>query len=224
MLFFLYYLIVFSYISIIIFLIPFLFRKIIKREFLRKISHCLVFGYYLLIECFFYNTIHLVIVGIVTFLATLISYFLNFLTFIEREHKTPGIVYYAFSLLMLLIFNYFFPENSLYSLIAIGVLSFGDPCGYIFYSIFKNKINLELDSYCYKKTYIGSLGVFVGSLIFLLVLKFIIDFNPFLSINFEFSYFSIILLSVFTSIFEVFPFGLDNIAIPLGIYSLCFLL
>jgi len=180
-------------------------------EIVRKTVHILSSNWWFIL-IHYIDDIHIAAIGplLFIFLNSTILFYTNLGKYIGSADKKRalGLIYYPFSLLILVFWTYsgFLPFYA--ATIAILSMGYGDGFAAIFGSLFgKKKINLPTGG----KTYLGSLIMlivcFISSFV---VLYFTIDISISKNIIISLAVgFSATILEVIT------PLGLDNISVPL---------
>ena len=204
------YLIVYAYIFLDIFLVGQIFKKS-QTEVKRKVIHILLFGVWILIEMFFKNTIHQVIIPFTFIIINFLSYKFKIFKDIEREENNHfGTVYFGIAVFIVMLFCYIFPEYFMYSGIAVFCLTFGDGFASLIGTLVKSpKIK---DS----KSISGFLACFLFTFLSLIAFKYIYML--------ELSFLNLALISILAAILELVGKGLDNFSVTIGIFLFCILL
>lgn len=200
------YAFIFLYVFILIFVVGLVTKKVFNIEISRKVIHICLFVLWILIDIFFKNTIHQIIIPFVFILINALSYKFNIFKSIERTNKNhPGTIYFAIAVTIVYTISYFIPELYKFTYYAVMALTIGDGTASLFGHIIKSpKI--------YKNK---SLSGFIACGIFTF-LSFLI--NYFL-IDSSISIFTLFVLAILTAILELVDFGLDNFTITLFIFS-----
>lgn len=121
------YILIFSYVFMLIFCAGPLLKKKTDVEFSRKTVHIALFVVWVLIDLFMKNTVHQVIVPFVFLVLNWLSYKFHFYKSLEREENDHmGIVYFAAAVLVVMTLSLFFPSLYLPGGAAIFCLTFGD--------------------------------------------------------------------------------------------------
>ncbi len=182
-----------------------------KDEIVRKTVHILSSNWWFILIHYIDN-IYIASIGplLFIFLNTTILFYTNLGKYIGSSDKKRafGLIYYPFSLLILVFWTYsgFLPFYAA----TIGILSmgYGDGLAAIFGSLFgKKKVKLPTGG----KTYLGSLIMLVVCFISsFIVLNYAIDITLVENIIFS------LIIGLVATILEVItPLGLDNISVPL---------
>lgn len=206
----LYYLIIYGYIFLDIILVDKLFKNN-DNEIKRKITHILLFIVWILLDIFFKNTIHQVIIPFTFIIINYLSYKYKIFKSIEREDNNHlGIVYFSIAVFIVMLISYILPEYYIYSGIAVFCLTFGDGfaalIGYLTKSI-KIKGSKSLN---------GFIACFVFSFISLLIINYLYVI--------KLSIVTLIIISLLAAIFELVGKGLDNFSVTIGTFLYCILL
>lgn len=210
---FLGYLIVVSYLSALIFFAMYLYQiKHIDKELTRKLIHIGSVMTWFMMVYFFKKSIHLVIVPIIFIIINIISYKYKLITAMERNDESSiGTIYYAISLFVMSLISYLVPDFLPYYGIGFFIMALGDGFASVIGRCGKKKIGKS------DKTYLGSMTVFI--ITFLIF----ITFNKIFSLHF--TIFGMLFYSLLSSIIEFYgKKGFDNIALPLGISILSYMI
>lgn len=193
----------FLFIFALILISQLLFKN--NSEVSRKFVHIGVCNWWIIATIFFTNVYWAIIPPILFVILNYISYKKNIFASIERkDRKSLGTVYYAVSCLLLTLISFSYFKNMLYGGIGLLVMGYGDGFAAIFGMKFKS---YEYHIGKHKKTVIGSITMFIFSLIVVSILTLLYG---------QFSLISAILISFIATIIEaISPFGLDNLTVPL---------
>lgn len=194
------YLIIFTYIFLLIFLIGPLIKKVTNLETSRKIIHIFLFMVWVFIDLFMKNTIHQVIVPIIFLILNSLSYKFNIYKSVEREDNNHfGTIYFAIAITIIMFLSLLFPKYYYASGIAVFALTFGDGfAALIGYNTNTKKI-------CKDKSISGFISCFVAT-----------TFSTYIFSSFyglEINFIICILIGLAVSIFELIGKGLDNFSV-----------
>lgn len=194
------YLIIFTYIFLLIFLIGPLIKKVTNLETSRKIIHIFLFMVWVFIDLFMKNTIHQVIVPIIFLILNSLSYKFNIYKSVEREYNNHfGTIYFAIAITIIMFLSLLFPKYYYASGIAVFALTFGDGfAALIGYNTNTKKI-------CKDKSISGFISCFVATTFSTYI------FSSFY--GFEINFIICILIGLAVSIFELIGKGLDNFSV-----------
>ena len=182
--------------------------NLLSNEGSRKFIHIGVSNWWIIAMIYFNNNIYASIVPALFVVINYISYKKQVFKSMERDGSKNdlGTVYFALSLLILALITF---ENVEYSYIgALGILIMGYGDGFaavIGVKYGKNKFEVLGN----EKSLEGSLAMFIFSFIVSIAILYI--FNPVNIILY-----SLILATVSTFLEAFSPYGLDNLAVPLG--------
>ena len=197
----------FTYLYLILVLILTNFSKKIfhlKEEASRKIVHIMVGFSWFIMVYFFKTSIHLVIPPLTFIFINYLSYKKNIFKSMERkEKKSKGTIYYALSFTILALITYLKPTFLPFYGIGVLTMALGDGIA----PFIGLKLNLEIGNT--KKTYSGSLGIFLMAIIISVV------FNNYYSLGF--TGLNYLLIGLFASFLELFGFQYDNLTLPIGL-------
>lgn len=183
----------------------------IKDEIVRKTVHILTANWWFIVIHYFDN-IHLASIGplLFIFLNSMVLFYPNIGNHIGSGDKKRalGLVYYPFSLLILVFWTYsgFLPFYA--ATIGVLAMGYGDGFAAIFGTLFgKKKFPIPTGG----KTYVGSfVMLFVCFISSFIVLKYSVDITIGQNVLF-----SLIVGLVATIVEIITPLGLDNISVPL---------
>jgi len=190
-------------------------RSGVSDKTARKIVHIGV-GNWIIFAVFLFKDWYFAIIGPVSFIIlNYLSYKKNlFGSSMELDNeRTPGTVYYALSLSILVFFFWFFCNGSLKWLSMLGVLAmtWGDGMASVFGERW-GRLSGRFKIGRSEKSYIGSIAMFVFSFIVL----FLITFGFGMPVVYALTQ-SVILALFATFIEAITPSGLDNLTVPIAI-------
>ncbi len=203
------YILTYGYILLILVITSILHKKI-SGILTRKIIHVGISFCFIIFYKYFGCTFNIMVPPFTFIILNYISYKKGLLKSME-ENKSPGTVYYAVSVFIMCLITYF--NNDFYPYFGIGlfVMAFGDGFAPIVSHYIKS-MKIYKD-----KTLVGSLTVFIISIIVVLI------FNKIFSLNYE--YFKIILIGIISLLLELIGRkGIDNLLLPLGVSIISYLL
>lgn len=178
------------------------------KEASRKFIHILLANWWLIAMAFFDNIIYAIIPPIAFTIINFISYKGNVIKVMERDEESQdglGTVYFAFSLIPLVILSYVVTNNPLIGLVGFFIMTYGDGFASIVGKSFKSK---EYKVFGSTKTLAGSAVMFVISLIITLAV--------FAYSNTEGFILKSIILSIIATILEAISVkGTDNLTVPI---------
>lgn len=209
------YIIVYGYLFICFFILSLLrYYFGIKTEYTRKIMHFLTGLTWFIINHYFINKIHMIIIPLTFVLINILSYKFKIFKIVERTEKNHfGTIYYAIGILALQILNYFNPHFIIASSVAVIVLTFGDGAASFFGSLFKRN-NFKL---LFNKSITGFLAFILFSIFGILI------YTNYYGVFVNRNALTIIVLT--GAVLELITGGgLDNLSILFGITTLAYLL
>lgn len=204
------YLIIFTYIFALIFLVGPLIKKVTNLETSRKIIHIFLFMVWIFIDIFMKNTIHQVIVPIIFLILNSMSYKFKIYKSIERENKNHfGTVYFAIAITIIMLISYIYPKFYYSSGVATFALTFGDGfAALIGYNTNTKKI-------CKNKSISGFISCFIATLFSLFI------FSCFYNIPINFI--MCLVIGIAVAIFELVGKGFDNFSVVLVSFVISYL-
>lgn len=185
-----------------------LFEKV-GKEASRKFIHIMLGNWWLIAMYFFNNVWFAAFVPLTFVIINYISYKKDIIKVMEREENKKdglGTVYYACSLLILVIITFGVLNKPILGLVPIFVMAFGDGLAAIFGKLIKSKKYKVYDT---EKSIAGSLTMFIVSFIIISVYLIYIN-NPFW-------YLKAIIISLIITVLEAISIkGTDNITVPIA--------
>lgn len=185
-----------------------LFEKI-GKEASRKFIHIMLGNWWLIAMYFFNNVWFAAFVPLTFVIINYISYKKDIIKVMEREENKKdglGTVYYACSLLILVIITFGVLNKPILGLVPIFVMAFGDGLAAIFGKLIKSKKYKVYDT---EKSIAGSLTMFIVSFIIITIYL--------IYINSPFWYLKGIIISLIITVLEAISIkGTDNITVPIA--------
>lgn len=185
-----------------------LFEKI-GKEASRKFIHIMLGNWWLIAMYFFNNVWFAAFVPLTFVIINYISYKKDIIKVMEREENKKdglGTVYYACSLLILVIITFGVLNKPILGLVPIFVMAFGDGLAAIFGKLIKSKKYKVYDT---EKSIAGSLTMFIVSFIIITIYL--------MYINSPFWYLKGIIISLIITVLEAISIkGTDNITVPIA--------
>lgn len=185
-----------------------LFEKI-GKEASRKFIHIMLGNWWLIAMYFFNNVWFAAFVPLTFVIINYISYKKDIIKVMEREENKKdglGTVYYACSLLILVIITFGVLNKPILGLVPIFVMAFGDGLAAIFGKLIKSKKYKVYDT---EKSIAGSLTMFIVSFIIISIYL--------VYINSPFWYLKGIIISLIITVLEAISIkGTDNITVPIA--------
>lgn len=182
-----------------------------NTETSRKLIHTGLFLVWVLIDVFFKNTIHQIIIPVIFIILNALSYKYDLYKSVERDtgnHK--GTIYFAVAITVVMSVAYFVPEFFYPSGIAAFCLTFGDgAAALIGYNTRTKKLR---DG----KSVSGFLGCIASSALSLLIFRAVYPVN--ISVP------AVLIIAVSAAVFELVGAGLDNFSVTFGSFLLGWLL
>ncbi len=200
------------YISLILIIAVIIRKKTkLKDEIIRKLVHILSTNWWIIMIIYLKDPLFALIgpLFFIFFNSLFIFYPSLGKSFgCTKKERNFGLVYYPFSLVILILFSYLGKLEIYSATIGVFCMGYGDGFAAIFGTLFgKKKIPLPTGG----KTYFGS---FVMLIVCFLCCFFIFSFMT--DFNMKMIILSSLLVSVAASLIEVItPLGLDNISVPL---------
>lgn len=178
------------------------------KEASRKFIHILLANWWLIAMAFFDHMVYALIPPIAFVVINYISYRGNLIQVMEREESQKdglGTVYFAISLIPLVIFSYGFTSNPLIGLVGFFIMTYGDGFAAI---VGKTITSKEYRVFGFTKTVAGSCVMFVISLI--------ITIAVFSYSNTELFLVKAVGVSILATVLEaVSAKGTDNLSVPI---------
>lgn len=200
--------IIISFIYIAILMIAAKYFEKFDKEASRKFIHILLANWWLIAMAFFDNIICALIPPIAFTIINFISYKWNVIKVMERNEESQdglGTVYFAFSLIPLVVLSYGIANNALIGLVGFFIMTYGDGFAAIVGKTIKSK---EYKVFGCTKTIAGSLAIFIISLI--------ITISVFIYSNTQYWVIKSLLISIVATILEAISAkGTDNITVPI---------
>ena len=181
-----------------------------RPELSRKLIHILICFTWLVLYRFFEGDPQVLVMPVSFVIINALSMKFKFFKGMEREGEksTPGTVYYAAAITLLMGLSLIFPETLIPGGIAVFCLSFGDGFAAIageYFGKYSPKITRT-------KSLIGSVACAVFAVVGVYIL------SIFIPIGLSFP--QVLLIGLATAILELAGWGLDNFTISLGITAL----
>lgn len=179
-------------------------------ELSRKLIHILICFTWLVLYRFFAGSWQVLVMPVSFVIINALSLKYRFFKGMEREGEksTPGTVYYALAITLLMGLSLVLPQTLIPGGIAVFCLSFGDGFAAIAGEFFgKNSPKITKT-----KSLVGSLSCIVFSIIGIYILALFVP----LGLSFP----QVLLLGVATAVLELVGYGLDNFTITLGVVTL----
>lgn len=178
-----------------------------EKEASRKFIHILLSNWWLIAMAFFDNMIWALLPPIAFVMINFLSYRGNIIKVMEREEEEKdglGTVYYAFSLIPLVVMSYGLTDNRWIGLTGFFIMAYGDGFAAIVGKAMKSK---EYKVFGCTKTLAGSSVMFMTSLIITLCV--------FAYSNTELFWLKAIVISTISTILEAISVkGTDNVTVP----------
>ena len=179
-------------------------------ELSRKLIHILICFTWLVLYYFFEGSWQILVMPISFVIINALSLKFRFFKGMEREGEksTPGTVYYAMAITVLMGLSLVMPETMIPSGVAIFCLSFGDGFAAIFGEFFGKRSPKITKT----KSLMGSLACLVFSVIGVYILS--------LFVNVGLSFPQVLIIGAATAVLELAGWGLDSFTISFGIVAL----
>lgn len=177
------------------------------KEISRKFIHIMLGNWWFIAMYFFTNVWSAMFVPITFIVINYISYKKNIIGVMERDNQDGlGTVYYAISLLILVIISFGIFKNTLMGLIPNLIMAYGDGLAGMLGKSIKSKKYKLLDT---TKSLAGSLTMFIVSAIFIII------YFIFLGKGIEFVFLGLLVALIATLIEAISIKGIDNISVPM---------
>jgi len=179
-------------------------------ELSRKLIHISICFTWLVLYRFFEGNWQILVMPLSFVVINALSMKYRFFKGMEREGEksTPGTVYYAMAITVLMALSLIFPQTMIPSGVAIFCLSFGDGFAAIFGEFFGKRSPKITKT----KSLIGSLACLVFSVVGIYIL------NIFVSVGLSFP--QVLIIGAATAVLELAGMGLDNFTISFGVVAL----
>lgn len=199
---------VLCYIFLLIFGMGPLVKKISNLETSRKAIHIMLFVVWILLDVFFKDTIHQIIIPVFFIILNLLSYRFNIYKSVERDEGNHlGTVYFALVVTAIMTFVYFVPKYYYCGGIAIFCLTFGDGFAALTgYNMHSRKLRPS-------KSVAGFLACWIASTVSVIVFRLVYPV--------EITVLQTVVIGAVAAILEQCEFGLDNFTVSLGTFFLC---
>lgn len=201
--------IVISFVYIAVLMVTAKYFEKLDKEASRKFIHILLANWWLIAMAFFDNIIGALIPPIAFVMINFASYKMNLIKVMERDEATEdgiGTVYFAASLIPLVILSFGVTHNPLIGLIGFFAMTYGDGFAALVGKSVKSK---EYKIFGCTKTVAGSIAMFV--------LSWIITMAVFAYANVEMWFLKSILIAVVATVFEAISIkGTDNLTVPIA--------
>lgn len=200
-----------GYVFFLIFALGPIVQKKTNTETSRKLIHTGLFLVWVLIDLFFKDTVHQIIIPVIFLVLNALSYKYDIYKSVERkEDNHKGTIYFAAAITAVMTAAYFLPELYYPSGIASFCLTFGDGfaamIGY----------NTDTPKLRNNKSVSGSIACICSSVIALQIFAAVYPV--------DFSGPAIFLVSFYAAIFELVGKGLDNFSVTFGTFLMSWLL
>lgn len=200
-----------GYVFFLIFALGPVVQKRTNTETSRKLIHTGLFLVWVLIDLFFKDTVHQIIIPVIFLVLNTLSYKYDIYKSVERvEDNHKGTIYFAAAITVVMTAAYFLPELYYPSGIASFCLTFGDGfAAMIGYNTDTRKLRNS-------KSLAGSIACIASSIIALNIFAAVYPVNI--------SGAAILLISWYAAIFELVGKGLDNFSVTFGTFLMSWLL
>ncbi len=183
----------------------------VSDETVRKIIHILSANWWLILICYIKNPLFALSGPIVfLFVDSVFVFYPQFGKYIgcPERNRNYGLVYYPFSLIILIIYSYLGTLSLSAATIGVFCMGYGDGFAALFGSKFgKKKIPLPTGGKTYLGSFVMAIVCFFCSVIILILMSDLLFYQIIFS--------SIIISIVATFVEVVTPLGLDNISVPI---------
>lgn len=205
------YVITFTYVFFLIFILGHLIQKKTNIETSRKTIHTLLFMVWVFIDFFFKNSIHQVILPVVFLVLNALSYKFKIYKSVEREDQNHlGTIYFAVAITIVMTLALWNSALYLPTGVAAFCLTVGDGFAALIGYNFKSAKIKE------SKSILGMGACFAASCTALYIFRFV--YWPQLGIG------NILIIAATAAILELTGNGLDNFTITFGTFALSYFL
>ncbi len=205
------YIAVFAYVFFLIFVLGEFVRKRTNLETSRKTIHTMLFMVWVLIDVFFKNSIHQILVPVAFLILNSLSFKFRIYKSVERENNNHyGTVYFAIAITAVMTLAYFFEELYLASGAAAFCLTAGDGfAALVGYNTRSRRIRGN-------KTLNGFIACFAAALLALVCFRLV--WWPEMGLP------EALILSALSAVAELTGRGLDNFTITFSVFGTSWLL
>ena len=209
------YLIGYGFLFAVILGVGALYKKLgFSSELARKLIHIRICFTWLVLYRFFAGSWQILVMPVSFVVINALSMKYKFFAGMEREGEksSPGTVYYAVAITILMAISLVFEETLIPSGVAVFALSFGDG----FAAIAGHYLGKNSPKITKTKTLVGSLACFIFTVIGIYVLSVFVPTGL--------VFYEVLVIALATSLLELVGHGLDNFSITLGAMLLTTLL
>ena len=202
------YLIGYGFLFAVILGVGALYKKLgFSSELARKLIHILICFTWLVLYKFFAGSWQILVMPISFVIINALSMKYKFFSGMEREGEksTPGTVYYALAITILMALSLLRPETLIPSGVAVFSLSFGDG----FAAIAGHYLGKNSPKITKNKSLVGSAACFIFTVIGIYIL--------YIFVPLELALWQVLALGLAATLLELVGFGLDNFTITLGV-------
>lgn len=209
--YFLGYAVILGYVFFLIFALGPPLQRRTNTETSRKMVHTGLFFVWVLIDLFFKNTVHQIIIPVLFIILNVLSYKYDLYKSVERDDGNHrGTIYFAIAITVVMGIAYLRPEFYYPSGIAAFCLTFGDgAAALIGYNTGSRKLRNG-------KSIAGFLACIASSALALLVFRLVYPV--------EISVYAVLIIAVSAAVLELVGAGLDNFSVTFGSFLLSRLL
>ena len=205
------YLIGYGFLFAVILGVGALYKKLgFSSELARKLIHILICFTWLVLYKFFAGSWQILVMPVSFVVINAISIKYKFFAGMEREGEisSPGTVYYAIAITILMAISLVFEETLIPSGIAVFSLSFGDG----FAAIAGHYLGKNSPKITKTKSLVGSAACFIFTVIGIYTL------SAFVPVGLAF--YEVLVIALAATALELIGYGLDNFSITIGVMLL----
>lgn len=205
------YLIGYGFLFAVILGVGALYKKLgFSSELARKLIHILICFTWLVLYKFFAGSWQILVMPVSFVVINALSIKYKFFAGMEREGEksSPGTVYYAIAITILMAISLAFEETLIPSGIAVFSLSFGDG----FAAIAGHYLGKNSPKITKTKSLVGSAACFIFTVIGIYVL------SAFVPVGLAF--YEVLVIALAATALELIGYGLDNFSITIGVMLL----
>lgn len=205
------YLIGYGFLFAVILGVGALYKKLgFSSELARKLIHILICFTWLVLYKFFAGSWQILVMPVSFVIINALSIKYKFFAGMEREGEksSPGTVYYAIAITILMAISLVFEETLIPSGIAVFSLSFGDG----FAAIAGHYLGKNSPKITKTKSLVGSAACFIFTVIGIYVL------SAFVPVGLAF--YEVLVIALAATALELIGYGLDNFSITIGVMLL----
>lgn len=205
------YLVGYGFLFAVILGVGALYKKLgFSSELARKLIHVLICFTWIVLYRFFSGSWQILVMPLSFVIINALSMKYKFFSGMEREGEksTPGTVYYAVAITILMALSLIFPETLIPSGVAVFSLSFGDG----FAAIAGHYLGKGSPKITKNKSLVGTVACFLFTVVGIYILELFVPTGLEL--------WQVVTVALAASILELAGFGLDNFTITIGVTAI----